>query len=175
MRWTQNLYSVIHSSRWLSSRCGTVVALKLLVFVVAGFSQNQMDLLPLEKAVSLALESNSLVKAAEYGVEAASKQVQFAFSGYLPKVTFDHTATRGNNPVYVFGTLLTQRRFAQANFALNSLNNPAPLTNFQNKISVSQSFFDGGRTRKAVAQSRIGKEISTEELEKTKAELIFRV
>jgi outer membrane protein TolC len=138
-------------------------------------AQEVKEQLTLGRAVSLALESNPLMEAAELGVDASNAHIGTAYSGYLPKVTFDHTVTRGNNPVYVFGSLLTQRRFTQANFALQSLNIPAPLSNFQNKISLTQSLFDFGRTRKAVAQSQLGREISQQELEKTQSELIFRV
>src|SRR5262249_17894919 len=98
-----------------------------------------------------------------------------AYSGYLPKVSFDYNITRGNNPVYVFGTLLTQGRFTAGNFALSSLNHPTPLTNFQNRFSLNQSLFDFGRTRKAVTRSRVGQDLSETELEKTRQDLIFRV
>lgn len=143
--------------------------------LVPGYAQSPSEVLTLERAVALALESNQLVKAADLGVDAAGARIQAAWSGYLPKVTFDHNAMRGNNPVYVFGSLLTQQRFTEANFALASLNTPAPLTNFQNRISLLQSIFDFGRTRKAVAQSRVGRELSEAELEKTRQEVTFRV
>lgn len=155
-----------------------VVCLSLLFFWLGlgrVEAQEAKEQLTLERAVSLALESNPLIRAAEFGVDASNVHIRTAYSGYLPKVTFDHTLTRGNNPVYVFGSLLTQRRLSQANFALQNLNVPAPLSNFQNKISLTQSLFDFGRTRKAVAQSRLDREISQKELEKTKWELIFRV
>ena len=142
---------------------------------VSGYAQLPKEQLTLERAVALALESNQLIKAGDFGIEAAGARIQIARSSYLPKVTFDHNATRGNNPVYVFGSLLTQQRFTEANFALDSLNTPSPLTNFQNRFSMMQPVFDFGRTRKAVTQSRLGKELSETELEKTRQELIFRV
>jgi len=139
------------------------------------YGQSVKELLTIERAVAQALETNQLMKAADLGVKAAEAHNRVAFSGYLPKVTFDYNLTRGNNPVYVFGTLLTQGRFTEANFALSSLNHPAPLTNFQNKFAVTQPLFDFGRTRKAVAQSRLGRDLSETELEKTRQDLIFRV
>jgi outer membrane protein len=155
-----------------------VIVTMLLGFsltVSRGSGQSLKKQLTLERAVALALETNQLVKAANLGVQAADAQTRMAFSGYLPKLTFDYNLTRGNNPVYVFGTLLTQRRFTEANFALSSLNNPAPLTNFQNRISLNQSLFDFGRTRKAVTQARVGRDLSESELEKIRQDLIFRV
>jgi outer membrane protein len=138
-------------------------------------AQSSKEPLTLERAVALALESNQLVKAADFGAQAAEMRIRSAFSGYLPKLNFDYNLTRGNNPVYVFGTLLTQGRFTAANFALSSLNHPTPLTNFQNRFSLTQPLFDFGRTRKAVAQSRLGHDLSETELEKTRQDLIFRV
>ncbi len=152
-----------------------LVALLFFAVILKVYGQSEKETLSLEQAVSIALESNHLVKAAEFGVDAANARIRFAYSGYLPKLNFNHNFNYGNNPVYVFGSLLTQRRFTEANFALASLNTPAPLTNFQNRISLSQSLFDGGRTRQAVAQTRVGRDASQMELEKTKSEVIFRV
>ena len=88
------------------------------------------EILSLEQAVRVSLQNNSLLKASELGVDEAKARLRIATSAYLPKLSFDHTMTRGNNPVYVFGSLLTQRRFTQDNFALDKLNVPPPLNNF---------------------------------------------
>jgi outer membrane protein len=153
----------------------TVMLLGFCLPIPPSSAQSPKERLILERAVAVALETSQLVKAADLGVAAAEARIQTAFSDYLPKVTFDYNLTDGNNPVYVFGTLLTQQRFTAANFALDSLNHPAALTNFQNKISLTQSLFDFGRTRKAVTQSRVGRDLSGTELEKTRQDLIFRV
>jgi outer membrane protein TolC len=133
------------------------------------------EALSLEQAVTLALQNNSLMKASALGVEAAQARVRLAAAAYLPKLSFDHTITRGNNPVYVFGSLLTQRRFTQENFALDRLNVPPPLNNFQNRFSATQSVYDFGRTSSRVTQSRLGSRLSENELEATRSSLIFRV
>jgi outer membrane protein len=139
------------------------------------WSQTSKELLTLGQAVQRALENNQLVKASALGVDAAGVRTRFAFSGYLPKISFDHNATAGNNPVYVFGSLLNQRQFTEANFALDRLNNPDALSNFQNKFSFTQPLFDGFRTRTGVRLARLGQNISEKDLEKTKSDLIFRV
>ncbi|MEW5974821.1 MAG: TolC family protein [Acidobacteriota bacterium] len=157
--------------------CLLVCLLGLLAWPLStvGQSPDAPEPLNLEQAVRLGLQNNSLLKASELGVEAAQARVRAAWAGYLPKVSFDHTLTRGNNPVYVFGSLLTQRRFTEANFALTSLNVPSPLSNFQNKISLSQSLYDFGRTHNGVAQSRLGTKLSEKELEAARSDLIFRI
>ena len=133
------------------------------------------EALSLEQAVKTALQNNSLIKASELGVEAAQARVRLATSAYLPKLSFDHNLTRGNNPVYVFGSLLTQRRFTEENFDVDRLNVPPPLTNFQNRFSATQSVYDFGRTSSRVSQSRVGTRLSEKELDATRADLIFRV
>lgn len=138
-------------------------------------AQEVNEILTLEGAVARALESSPLVKAAGFTVEVAEVRSRATFSNYLPKVNFDYNFTQGNNPVYVFGSLLNQRRFTAADFALNHLNYPNPLSNFQNKFSLNQLLFDGGRTRNIRTQARLGRQVSDEELKKTQSDLIFRV
>jgi outer membrane protein len=142
---------------------------------IAVAAQEGKEILTLEGAVAHALDKSPLVKAAGFTVEMAEVRSRATFSNYLPKVNFDYNFTQGNNPVYVFGTLLNQRRFTAADFALNRLNNPNPLSNFQNKFSLNQLLFDGGRTRNIRTQARLGRQISDEELKKTQSDLIFRV
>jgi len=153
------------------------LAYLLLCVSLSAAPQNSdvVETLGLEQAVRVSLQNNSLLKASELGVDEAKARLRIATSAYLPKHSFDHTMTRGNNPVYVFGSLLTQRRFTQDNFALDKLNVPPPLNNFQNRFSATQSVYDFGRTSSRVAQSRVGSHLSEKELDATRSDLIFRV
>ena len=65
--------------------------------------------LTLPQAVSIALEKNPLRKAALADQKAASAGIKEARSGLLPKIVFSESATRGNDPVYVFGTRSASR------------------------------------------------------------------
>ena len=56
----------------------------------------------------------------------------------MPRVDFSEGFTRGNNPVYVFGGLLTERQFSAGDFALNFLNTPPPLDNFRTQFSAGR-------------------------------------
>jgi outer membrane protein TolC len=58
--------------------------------------------------------------------------------------------SRGDDPVYVFGTRLRQQRFTQADFALPALNNPDPIGNFATRISGGWLLFDSLHTQKSV-------------------------
>ena len=67
---------------------------------------------------------------------------------------------RGNQPVFVFSSLLAQRQFTAADFALGALNHPDALDNFRSAVMVEQSLFDGA-TRANVAAAGIGHEMAT--------------
>ncbi len=129
----------------------------------------------LRQAVELALQNNQTLKAAQDGLTAAATKVPQAIAHYLPQVNFDETLTRGNNPVYVFGSLLTQHQFGMDNFDITRLNSPNPLDNFQAQFSVQQVLYDAGKIRGYIGQAKLGKEVAAKDVEKTRQELIARV
>jgi outer membrane protein len=114
---------------------------------VAGRAQER---LALAQAVTAALRANPDVAAARAAAQAAEQQLPQARAGVLPRVDLSYSWQRGNQPVFVFGSLLGQRQFTGADFALEQLNNPAPLSNVRGAFSLEQVVFDGGRTRAAV-------------------------
>ena len=96
----------------------------------------------LPQAIQITLEKNPLRKAAVADQKAAAAGLKQARSMMLPQVAFTQTATRGNDPVYVFGTKLRQQRFTAADFALNQLNTPAPINNFSSRFAGEWNLFD---------------------------------
>ena len=90
--------------------------------------------------------------------EAEQKIVQ-ARAGYWPKVDVAESWQRGNQPVFVFSSLLAQRQFTAADFALGALNHPDAVDNFRAAVTVDQPLFDGvARANMTVA--RIGYEMA---------------
>lgn len=87
---------------------------------------------------------------AEAEVDLAKSDAMLARTQFLPQVSFTEDISRGNDPVYVFGTRLRQQRFTQADFALDSLNKPAPIGNFASRISAGWLLFDSFHTQKSV-------------------------
>ncbi len=71
----------------------------------------QPSSLTLQQAVTIALEKNPLRKAAIADTKVASAGVRAARSFLMPHLSFSETATRGDDPVYVFGSKLRQQRF----------------------------------------------------------------
>jgi outer membrane protein len=82
----------------------------------------------------------------------ARHRVTQARAGYLPRVDVTETWQRGDQPVFVFSSLLAQRVFTSENFAVDTLNFPPPVSNFRVGVTAEQSLFDPGlraRTRGA--------------------------
>ena len=107
--------------------------------------------------------------------QAASSREEQAQSGRLPKVNYTESWQRSNNPVFVFGALLTQRQFSESNFAIGSLNNPAALNNFQSVFSVDQPLYDAGQTKQAEINAKLGIKLAAQDKRKAEQQLIGRV
>ena len=104
----------------------------------------------------------------------AEAGVREARSALLPRLTFSETATRGNDPVYVFGTRLRQQRFTAQDFALNRLNTPTPVGNFSTRFGGNWSLFDSFASWLGVSRARQMQDAAAQQLERTDQELIFR-
>jgi outer membrane protein TolC len=131
--------------------------------------------LSLQQAVRVAMDSNPEIEASIAGEKAAEARIREARSGYLPQVSYTEQWQRSNNPVFVFGSLLTQRQFTQNNFALDSLNRPGFLNNFQSQVVLEQNIFDSGRTKNQLKSSRLAGEIAQEGTRRTRMQTILRV
>ena len=131
--------------------------------------------LTLPDAVQLALRNNPTVQATEAYAEAVRHGITIAQAGRYPRVDFSEGVTRGNNPVYVFGSLLTQGQFTAANFALPSLNYPAPLDNFRTQFMAAMPLWDAGQTSRRVRDARLSSQGATRATERSRQEVIFAV
>ncbi|MCL5670865.1 MAG: TolC family protein [Acidobacteria bacterium] len=129
----------------------------------------------LEQAVNIALKNNPTIHAATAYADAAQHAIDAAKVGYMPRLNFSEGFTRGNNPVYVFGTLLTQRQFTAANFDLGFLNTPPPVDNFRTQFSASMPLYDFGRTSKRVKGARLEAHGTADIADRTRQGVVFDV
>ena len=129
----------------------------------------------LQQAVTIALEKNPERKAAFADTKAASADVRGAQSFLLPRATFSEAATRGNDPVYVFGSKLRQQRFTTADFAMNVLNTPPAFGNFATRLGGTWNVFDSLASWRAVNRAERMKDAAGHQLERTDQEIVFRV
>jgi len=151
---------------------GSLVVWLLLLGAASGGAQEPLTL---EQAVRIALERNPELRAAGEESSAARARVGQARAAWFPRVDFSQGFTRGNNPVYVFGTLLTQRQFTAANFALAGLNAPPPLDNFQTRLEGQWLLYDWNRTRWRVAGARRLETAADFATEQARQDLTLRV
>lgn len=117
----------------------------------------QAEALTLPQAVEIALRTNPLVRETGFGRDLAEAQLGEARSGRLPFVQLGESITRGNNPVFVFGSLLEQGRFGPQNFELNSLNNPDSLQNVRTSLIFRLPIFDQKQTLTRINQAELAR------------------
>ena len=155
-----------------------VLATTVALWIVSAASAQQAaepSALTLQQAVKIALEKNPLRKAALADTRVASADVREARSVLMPRLMFSETATRGNDPVYVFGSKLRQQRFTAADFDLNKLNTPLPFGNFSTRFGGSWNLFDSFASWHGVNRARQMSEAAGHQVERTDQEIVFRV
>jgi outer membrane protein TolC len=126
----------------ISERAACVVFLFLLVTTSVAQPAFAQPLLSLAEAIRRARTHNPDVGSASAAEREAADRVAQAGGGYFPKVDFTESWQRGNHPVFVFSSLLAQRQFTAADFALDALNHPATTSNFRAAFFVEQVLFD---------------------------------
>jgi outer membrane protein TolC len=131
--------------------------------------------LTLSEAVNRALERNPDLAVDAPGQQAARLDFKASRAGYLPRLDFEQSYLAGNNPVFVFGTLLTQQKFTADNFALPALNSPSAVDNVQTRATLQGTIWDFGRTRDRRDQARLGIQIADTSHEDHKRQILFAV
>lgn len=146
--------------------------LLMLAISAAGGAQ---EALSLRDAVRAALDRNQGIAASAAVEDAAAARIRLARSGYLPKVNYQESWARSDNPVFVFSSLLTQRQFGEQNFAIGALNRPDFLNNFQSLVTAEQPLFDAGKTKRAVRTAELGHNLAGEDLRRSRMQTIAQV
>ncbi len=111
--------------------------------------------LTLAEAIDRAEAQNTGLRAADLAERQASERLTQARAARLPSVNLSESIQRGNQPVFVFGSLLAQRQFTPANFAVDALNSPGALNNVRVGLAFDQVLFEpsvGTRLRAAALE-----------------------
>lgn len=116
--------------------------------------------LTLEEAIARAQHDTAGARALRSSIAEADARIQRARSGFWPRVDITETVQRGDQPVFVFSSLLSQRRFSAANFAIPALNDPDPITNTRTAVAVEQPIFDAGLTRLGVRAATLDRDVA---------------
>jgi outer membrane protein TolC len=129
------------------------------------------DRLTLAEAMASVRAANPALRAARAAADEAAEQVPQARAGHRPRLDLSESWQRGNQPVFVFGSLLAQQRFAQENFDLARLNRPDPIGNFRTALTAEQLVFDGGQARAAVRGAELGRDIARSAVAQAESDL----
>lgn len=123
-----------------------------LVFIgcLTGAGAAAQEPLTLKQAIEVALKQNPEEAEAHAAVDESRAGTAQARTALLPEIDFTEDMSRGDDPVYVFGARLRQQQFTQADFAIDSLNRPAPIGNLSTRLSGGWQVFDSLRTERLI-------------------------
>jgi len=147
---------------------------KLILWALAAPLWAQ-DPLSLRDAVQLAQRENKTIAVANAGIHAAAAHLEGSRAGMLPKLNYSESFSRSDNPVFVFGALLTQHQFGSENFAIGALNRPDFLNNFQSQLTLDQTLYDAGQTRDAMKIAGLARQMAGEERRRAAMQVIAGV
>jgi len=158
----------------MSSRLCQYLGLFLL-FSMGTLAAGAQEPLTLRQAINQALGQSPEAAIARAGNLDARASATLARTALFPQLTFTEDISRGNDPVYAFGTRLRQRQFTQADFALNALNFPQPIGNFSTRFSGQWLAFDSFKTQKEIHRADLFKQSSSSSAMAVDQQIVFRV
>lgn len=119
-----------------------LAALAALLCPRSGTAQSSDTLrLGIADALAAARAHNPGVLQARAERRARAADVLAGSAAFLPRLSAELGWLRSNDPVAVFGGRLRQGDFTAADFALDALNHPLPLTDVHTSVSLEQPLF----------------------------------
>jgi outer membrane protein len=136
------------------------LAIHLLVAALGSFGTAFAQTpLTLTDAIARSRARNPDARGSAAAEREAVQRVRQARAGYWPSVDVTESWQRGDQPVFVFSSLLAQRQFTGADFALNALNHPDALDNFRAAVTVGQKVYDAAM-RATVTAAALGRDLA---------------
>ena len=115
------------------------IPLLLLALAALPTPAAAQDRLTLTDAIEKARAANPAARAAQAAEAEAGTRVRQAQGAWLPRVDVTESVQRGDQPVYVFSSLLAQRRFTADHFGAEALTHPDALTNHRAAITIGRA------------------------------------
>ncbi|HEU4994123.1 MAG TPA: TolC family protein [Gemmatimonadaceae bacterium] len=150
------------------------LVLAVLIVGIGGADAAFAQTLTLEDAIKRAQGETPDARALASSIEEANARIQRAHAGFWPRVDLAETVQRGNQPVFVFSSLLSQRQFTAANFAIPALNHPDPVTNTRTAVALEQPIYNAGLTRLGVQAATLERDMASATRDTARQELGFR-
>lgn len=127
----------------------------LFLFFLLPQARSEERVLSLKESVELGMKGNPELRAFYNSVYAGKEDIGIARSSLLPRITLEERFMRTTNPTLAFSSKLNQERFSQSDFAIQSLNNPPAINDFQSSISIEQPLY--------VKKANVGLEMAQQE------------
>ena len=154
----------------------TYISLGLsLLFYVGALAAVAQDPLTLRQAIDQALGQSPQAAIAHAGDQEAKSAAIMARTQLLPHLNFTEDISRGDDPVYAFGTRLRQGQFTQADFALDALNHPQSIGNFSTRFSGSWTAFDSFNTQREIRRADLFRESAASSAKAVNQQIVLRV
>jgi outer membrane protein TolC len=158
----------------MTSRSHRLLGISLL-FSIGGLAAAAQEPLTLRQAIQQALAQSPEAAMAHAGSEEAGAAAKLARTALLPQLNFTEEISRGDDPIYAFGSRLRQRRFTQADFALNTLNRPQPIGNFSTRFSGSWTAFDSFKTQREIHRADLIRQGAASSAKAADQQIVLRV
>jgi outer membrane protein TolC len=113
-----------------------------VILTLFGGPASAQERLTLPDAIAKNAERHPALAAAREGERIAGAGLDQARAAWFPRVDYVESWQRSDQPVFVFGSLLSQSRFGAQNFALDALNDPGAVRNLRGTLLVQQTIFD---------------------------------
>jgi len=118
------------------ARCVCLTVVVLTIVALGGVAAQEP--LTLERAAEASLAHNASLRAGRAGANEATAHRTEARSGFFPRLSVTESWQRGDQPVFVFSSLLSAQRFAATNVALDALNHPEPIAFFHTSVGAAR-------------------------------------
>ncbi len=129
--------------------------------------------LTLGDAVNTALRHNRPLLSEGEKLKAAEAGIGEARAAFLPKADVSETFVRSDNPVTVFGSKLNQGDFQASDFAIDKLNSPSPINDFNFRVQVIQPLFNGGKEILGYRRAKLALESAKMKHERARMETAY--
>jgi outer membrane protein TolC len=149
-----------------------------VIFVLSAQRSAWPDLavvLDLPNVVNAALKASPELQGAQAKIDAAKSNENEAADQALPHLNAVGNLTRGDNPVYAFSSLLSQRNFTVQDFNIASLNYPGYLNNIATSLQINLPLFTGFEIQSLKRAGKLGTRFSQSQKESLSQNLRFEV
>jgi outer membrane protein TolC len=140
-------------------------------WIALGSTLSQAEPWTLERALDQALAHNPDARLAQHRIAAAQAGVEQANSAFWPRLQFQSSYTRTDNPMMAFGSILNQKAFSPA---LN-FNDVPDVDNLNARGVVTMPLYAGGRNRAGRLAAKASTEAAKQDVEAVRNALGFEV